>query len=114
MKIESKKYMMGCISRNVNFLIRVFCLNFLFRRKLQKLHGILGEFRDLLEKFLVFGIFSKFCIKFCDIGYPKPNSKIFRTWFTGIKAFFLRPQAKLPRKFDPPYCIPQESLQHTP
>jgi hypothetical protein len=36
-----------------------------------------------------------------DIGYPKPNSKIFRIWFTGTKTYFLRPQAKLPRKFDP-------------
>jgi hypothetical protein len=48
-----------------------------------------------------------------DIGYPKPNSKIYRIWFAGTKTYFLRPQTKLPRKFDPPYCIPQGSLEYT-
>jgi hypothetical protein len=50
---------------------------------------------------------------FEGLGYPKPNSKIFWIWFTGTKTYFLRPQAKLPRKFDPPYCISQGSLQYT-
>jgi hypothetical protein len=46
-----------------------------------------------------------------DMGYPKPNSKIFQIWFTGTQTYFLRPQAKILRKFDPPYCIPQGSIR---